>query len=120
DIGTGVVTGSDLLARTVYYKVGHHGSENATARAKGLELMTSPDLSAFIPTNQKDAKKVGWGEMPFHGILDALEKKTSGRSVRADDASLGTGPPPPALQNPSGSLHAIRNASKLWVEFDLA
>lgn len=119
DLGGRAVTGSDLLARTVYYKVGHHGSQNATAQAKGLELITSPDLSAFIPTNQKDAKKVGWGEMPFHGILDALEKKTSGRTVRADDDWLGTGNLPTALINPSGSLQAIRNNSTLWVEFDL-
>lgn len=120
DIGANSVTGSDLLARTVYYKVGHHGSQNATAQAKGLELMTSPDLSAFIPTNQKDAKKVGWGEMPFHGILDALEKKTSGRTVRADDVWLGTGAFPPALQTPTGSLQAVRSGSPLWVEFDIA
>ena len=33
-----VVTGPDLLARTVYYKVGHHGSQNATLEKKGLEL----------------------------------------------------------------------------------
>ncbi|TAT71056.1 ComEC/Rec2 family competence protein [Rhizobium ruizarguesonis] len=120
DVGTGAVTGPDLLARTVFYKVGHHGSKNATAQAKGLELMTSPDLSAFIPTNQKDAKKVGWGEMPFHGILEALEKKTNGRAVRADDAWLGTGTLPPALQKPSGSLQAVHSDSRLWVEFDLA
>lgn len=119
-IGDATVTASDLLARTVFYKVGHHGSQNATAQAKGLELMTSPDLSAFIPTNQADAKKVGWGEMPFHGILDALKKKTSGRTVRADDSWLGSGAFPEALQRPSGSLKAIRSNSKLWVEFELA
>ncbi|MCD2175049.1 MBL fold metallo-hydrolase [Rhizobium sp. C4] len=119
-IGDATVTASDLLARTVFYKVGHHGSQNATAQAKGMELMTSPDLSAFIPTNQADAKKVGWGEMPFHGILDALEKKTGGRTVRADDSWLGSGALPEALERPSGSLRAIRSNSKLWVEFDLA
>src|SRR5262249_13809470 len=34
-----VVTGPDLLARTVFYKVGHHGSHNSTLREKGLEMM---------------------------------------------------------------------------------
>ena len=36
------VTAKDLLARTVFYKVGHHGSINATRKQGGLELMTSP------------------------------------------------------------------------------
>ena len=53
------VTGPDLLARNVYYKVGHHGSHNVTLQKKGLELMTSKDLSAFIPTNKHDAAKIG-------------------------------------------------------------
>ena len=85
NVDSHVVTGPDLLARTVYYKVGHHGSHNATLKEHGLEQMKSGDLSAFIPTNKMDAKKVGWGEMPFDAILEDLEKRTSGRVVRADD-----------------------------------
>jgi hypothetical protein len=77
-----VVTGPDLLARTVYYKVGHHGSHNATLKEKGLELMKSPDLSAFIPTNGKMAKNIGWGQMPYGEILVALEERCRGRVVR--------------------------------------
>ena len=43
------VTAADLLNRTIFYKVGHHGSHNATMRTKGLELMKSNHLAAFIP-----------------------------------------------------------------------
>ncbi|MDX0140806.1 hypothetical protein GOC46_28885 [Sinorhizobium meliloti] len=118
-VGQEEVTGPDLLVRTVYYKVGHHGSENATAKTNGLQLMSSRDLAAFIPTNEQDAKKVGWGEMPFHSILRDLDIRTQGRTVRADDPWLNTGIPPPALANPSGSLQAVRCKSGLWVEFDL-
>ncbi len=32
------VTARDLLQRTVFYKVGHHGSENATRKEDGLEF----------------------------------------------------------------------------------
>ena len=28
---------ADLLHRTIFYKVGHHGSHNATLRERGLE-----------------------------------------------------------------------------------
>lgn len=122
-----VVTGPDLLARTVYYKVGHHGSKNATLQEKGLELMTHPDLSAFIPTNEADAKKVKWGEMPYHGILGALERLSGNRVVRADDGWL-TGNAAP-FRTPTGCVHGVRWGSTVpgsdeprlrWVEFDLA
>ena len=33
------VTGPDLLNRAIFYKVGHHGSHNATLKEKGLEEM---------------------------------------------------------------------------------
>jgi hypothetical protein len=36
-VGTRTVTGPDLLKRTIFYKVGHHGSHNATLSKEGLE-----------------------------------------------------------------------------------
>jgi len=119
-IGGGKVEATDLMARTVYLKVAHHGSQNATLEKKGLELMTSPDLSAFIPTNEVDAKKVGWGEMPYHSITETLAKKTSGRTIRADDAWIGKANGKPAFAFPSGSILAVRSEGKRWVELDLA
>eukprot|EP01037_Dinobryon_pediforme_P019661 gene19661-20117_t len=120
-VGTKTVTGPDLLARTVYYKVGHHGSHNATLRAKGLELMNSPDLSAFIPTNEHDAKAVGWGAMPFNGLLDALKAHCGGRVFRADDPWIVTGvPAAPGFATPGGSIKAIRCQPGMWVEVEIA
>lgn len=117
------VSGSDLLGRTVLLKVGHHGSENATLKDKGLELMTDPDLSAFIPTNKKDAAKVKWGEMPYEPILDALEAHAGKRVLRADDpwAQQVAGARAP-FRTPSGSIKAIRRsqAKGLWLEMDIA
>jgi beta-lactamase superfamily II metal-dependent hydrolase len=115
------VTGPDLLARAVYYKVGHHGSENATLKEKGLELMKSKDLAAFIPTNEKDAKKVRWGQMPFGPIIEALARRCSGRVVRADDPWVTGSAPEPGFQVPTGSIRtARRDPNGLWVEFELA
>lgn len=74
----------DLLNRTVFYKVGHHGSHNATLREKGLELMTSEDLVAMIPVERQMAEKKKW-QMPFHGLLERLQEKTRGRLIRLDD-----------------------------------
>jgi hypothetical protein len=83
------ISAPDLLKRTVFYKVGHHASHNATLREKGLEQMLSSQLSAFIPVYQDQALaqgKKGW-EMPFKPLLERLEEKTSGRIYRTD---LGT------------------------------
>lgn len=120
DVDGAAVTGPDLLARTVYYKVGHHGSENATLKQNGLELMTSSDLAAFIPTNEQDAKKVGWGQMPNGKILAALAERCSGRVVRADDPWVADAAPGPAFRTPSGSVKAISHQKGIWVELDLA
>ena len=75
-----------LLQRTVLYKVGHHGSHNATLREQGLELMTDPGLVAMITVNVDQAAEQGtkgWA-MPFPGLLTRLEEKTSGRILRTD------------------------------------
>jgi len=114
------VTGRDLLSRTVYLKVAHHGSHNATLKKNGLELMTSPDLAAFVPTSEADAKKVGWGEMPFPAILSALRERTSGRVIRADDPWIGDAATQPGIEAPSGAIRALRRGAGLWVELDIA
>ncbi len=84
--GERTVTSQDLLDRTVLYKVGHHGSHNATLREQGLELMQSAELAAMIPVYEEQAHrqgKKGWA-MPFGPLLTALEEKTLGRIMRAD------------------------------------
>lgn len=113
------VTGPDLLARTIYYKVGHHGSHNATLREKGLERMVSKDLAAFIPTNEEDARKVRWGQMPFRLLLDALAERCRERVIRADDPWLQEREGAPKFQTPNGAIRAVRHEPGLWVELEL-
>lgn len=81
------ITADDLLRRTVLYKVGHHGSHNATLRANGLEKMTSPDLVALIPVNEEMAKKKRW-KMPFASLYERLKTRTRGRVIRVDHGRL--------------------------------
>jgi hypothetical protein len=82
------VTAADLLARTVFYKVGHHSSHNATARGKGLELMQQQsELVAFIPVDRavalKRNPKDSW-QMPARPLFLELLKKCQGRVARSD------------------------------------
>jgi hypothetical protein len=76
----------DLLSRTVFYKVGHHCSHNATLRTGGLELMNRDDLVAFIPLDKETASKQGkkgW-DMPARPLFKALNEKAAKRVVISD------------------------------------
>jgi hypothetical protein len=82
------VSAADLLDRTVFYKVGHHSSHNATARGKGLEMMKRADeLIAFIPVDRAVAlgrnPKGSW-KMPAFDLYRNLLEKCQGRVLRSD------------------------------------
>jgi hypothetical protein len=77
------VKADELLKRTVFYKVAHHGSENATLSIDGLERMRDPQLVAMIPVDEAMASHKGW-RMPFGPLLTALKSRTAGRVIRAD------------------------------------
>ena len=82
--GERTVTTADLLARTRFYKVGHHGSHNATLKMKGLELMPASGLVAFIPVDEAMAKVKRWMEMPLPHLLDALQEHCGDAVIRID------------------------------------
>ena len=90
-------TATELLARTVFYKAGHHGSENATLKELGLELMARApqcqnQLVVMVPTSQVVAKSKtskrnpdGW-DIPWQKLLDRLKAAAGGRVIRIDEA----------------------------------
>ena len=84
----------DLLKRTVFYKVGHHCSHNATLKKGGLELMTHEDLVAFIPLDKDTAKAQGkkdpvtgkpkgW-DMPAGPLFTRLKERAKNRVAISD------------------------------------
>jgi hypothetical protein len=77
------VTGPDLLKRTIFYKVGHHGSHNATLKGHGVEEMDALK-AAIIPVDEEEALKKRWGRMPLPDLIAALEKKAPGMIFRTD------------------------------------
>lgn len=80
------VTTAELLERTVLYKVGHHGSHNATLRQQGLELMTSPELVAMVPVDEEYAHDRKHWSMPHPPLYQRLLERTQGRVLRVDRA----------------------------------
>lgn len=79
------VTGASLIERTSFYKVGHHGSHNATLKDKGLELMGKDGFVAFVPVDAETAAGRNWHRIPFTPLMEALTAR--GHVVRSD---LGT------------------------------
>jgi beta-lactamase superfamily II metal-dependent hydrolase len=80
---TRTVTGADLLKRTVFYKVGHHGSHNATMKENGLELMVDPRLVAFVPVHRATANRHSW-KMPWKPLWTRLKERASDRVILSD------------------------------------
>jgi hypothetical protein len=82
----------DILKRVVFYKVGHHSSHNATAKERGLELMTSGNLVAANPLVEAVAKVQGPGKkapgrgwkMPYDHLYERLKEATDNRIVQGD------------------------------------
>lgn len=132
------VKAADLLARTVFYKVGHHGSHNATLRELGLERMVSPELTAMIPVDRHFAQNKKHWEMPFEKLHERLKQKTRERILFADSRfphEPGAGSTPPKALSPdewvafknrvrfSENLRPSTDESTkdrpLWVEIDM-
>jgi hypothetical protein len=103
-VGNGTISGPDLLKRTVLYKVGHHGSRNATLREKGLEMMQKLGV-AMIPVDRVTAQKRRWGRMPLPELVTALQERTGQRVLQSDE------PPPRGM--------AGVTATKLYYELTL-
>ena len=119
------ITGENLLQRTVFYKVGHHGSWNATMREKGLELMDSPDLVAMIPVDQKWANdEQGW-QHPDEKILTRLMQKTKGRVLRSDKIPEGDSMKKPKEAGDEEWKAFLKNVEwdkspePLWIQYTL-
>jgi hypothetical protein len=84
-VESGTVSGPKLLKETIFYKVGHHGSHNATLRPKGLDMMEKLRV-AFVPVDHAVAVKKGWKRMPLPEIIAELARKTNGNVFQSDMA----------------------------------
>lgn len=94
DVDGKEITARDLLGRTVFYKVGHHGSHNATldgsadsdyANLSWMGLNSyADDFVAVIPANEKWALAAQDWHHPLKSILDTLHTKARGRVFRSD------------------------------------
>ena len=121
------VNAKDLLERTILYKVGHHGSHNATLREKGLEMMTSRELVALLPVDEVQAHKPkgrdkdGW-EMPAEALYERLVEKTRGRVLRLDrkwPKRTDSNAPAGLSQSEWASFRNATTVTDLYIDYEL-
>ena len=118
-----------LLANTVLYKVGHHGSINATDQVM-LNKMTNSDLVALIPVDMKRADEKNW-EFPAKTLYDpsmaednqkgVLFKRTLGRIILNCDEEGCMNCDPIFDENKPwpGTISMDPTPEKLWVDYTL-
>ncbi len=106
----------DLLRRTIFYKVGHHGSHNATLKP-ALEQMTHPKLVAMIPTNEKFAKDIKHRTMPAPNLYKALEEHTGQRLLRNDQGVGGVANPMTMEGVDWGGLEKNVTVDRLYIDY---
>ncbi|CAH2402342.1 conserved hypothetical protein [Mesorhizobium escarrei] len=122
------VTVQDLLARTIFYKVGHHGSHNATLKGEAdsdyanLDWMAlgahAKEFVAVIPANTQwawDENDQHW-EHPLKAIREDLEAKTSGRLFKSD-TDFDPKPPASAVKADWQKFVANVTATDLYFEY---
>jgi len=112
--GSGLVP--DLLKRTIFYKVGHHGSHNATLKP-ALEQMTHPKLVAMIPTNQKFAKDSKHWAMPAPNLCTALSEHTGKRLLRNDQGVGEVADPMNMADVDWGGLEKNVTVDRLFIDY---
>jgi hypothetical protein len=116
DMEDKTITVPDLLRRTVFYKVGHHGSHNATLREQGLELMTHPDLLAYIPVDEKMARDKKHWVMPLPSLKKRLAERTNGAVFRGDESLTESLAQVTASRKADVTKRVVEDAKGLYID----
>jgi hypothetical protein len=97
------------LEEVTFFKVAHHGSENATPRG-ALDRMKQGKFAAMVPTQSEP-----WPSIPYDKILTKLDSQTGGRYLRSDSLEVKGAPKGPKL----AKLPAGFDEGPLWYDYNL-
>ncbi|HEU5317975.1 MAG TPA: hypothetical protein VFX49_17825 [Chloroflexota bacterium] len=128
----------ELLQRVAFYKVGHHGSHNATLKERGVDRMGKKGkLTAFVPSSAIVARRImGFCHMPLRPLMEALDDRTDGRVVfpngnvwplpkqaaeiarrrRTARVTISNVELPAVEKNVDGAMEEIEGTVPLWVQ----
>ena len=102
--------GAAILGNLHYYKIGHHGSHNATPKS-ALDKTPARAFAAHIST-----QNTPWPTIPFKKMLDELDQKSSGY-VRSDSIPLVDVPKAP--KGPPFKPQQGFTLGDFWCDYDL-
>jgi beta-lactamase superfamily II metal-dependent hydrolase len=85
---------AETLSGLSFYKVAHHGSENATPWS-ALEGMPTGAFVAMLSTQSHP-----WPSIPYGKLMAALDRQTNGRVLRSDSIAIAKAPEGPPLALP--------------------
>jgi beta-lactamase superfamily II metal-dependent hydrolase len=114
----------EILGSIDFYKVGHHGSTNATPIPAAAALsdkcvsMCSTESADYDPKKKRpygDPKK--GTEVPRTKLMDALEKQTKDKLVRSDWIAVSSVPASPEAKSELAKLPANFSAGDLYLDY---
>lgn len=111
-----------ILGSIDFYKVGHHGSTNATPIPAAEAL--NPDCAAMCSTETGYPKpKRTYGslqkgtEVPRTKLMDALEKQLKGKLVRSDWIAAGDAVPSPEARQELAKLPENFSQGDIYIDY---
>ena len=109
----------EILGSIDFYKVGHHGSTNATPiPAVGALNAAAAAMVSTEPGAYGDPKKKT--EVPRSALIDALETKTKARLVRSDWVAAGNEEAAKAAPSVAKMKQAgFTTSGKLYIDYNL-
>jgi beta-lactamase superfamily II metal-dependent hydrolase len=96
-----------LLGTVDFYKVSHHGSENATPKS-AVERMLKDSLSAMAST-----QSTPWPSIPHEALWTALELQTKGRLARSDVVLVANAP----VHEAPAALPDVFERGDFWIDW---
>jgi beta-lactamase superfamily II metal-dependent hydrolase len=108
----------EILGSIDFYKVGHHGSTNATPipAVGALNEHAAAMCSTASGAYGSPAKKT---EVPRTALMDALEEKTKDRMVRSDWVGAGKTKPDPLAKAPPKLPDGFNTPGDLYIDYNL-
>jgi beta-lactamase superfamily II metal-dependent hydrolase len=100
--------GAEVLSSVDFYKVGHHGSHNATPKS-ALDKMTQGKFAAMISTQSEPFPSI-----PFGKLIKALTARSKG-FVRSDSIEVQGAPKGPQDATPPGF-----SKGPFWYDYTIA
>jgi beta-lactamase superfamily II metal-dependent hydrolase len=95
-----------LLGTVDFYKVSHHGSENATPKT-AVERMLKDSLAAMASTQSSP-----WPSIPHEALWTALKLQTGGRLARSDVLVVGG-----AAAHAPADLPDVFERGDFWIDY---